>query len=200
MGPKQLAGVMDIVARNAAAGRGDRGRRGGARRADRRCSKAPDRDRVDRAVRHRPGVGRRDHPSRPTAAPCSGLALSAAHSNAVDRRHRVRSLEALTEPPTTNRATADRQPWRDRRAHRSHRSPAGDRHGRRLLDADVNALHVDVVDVRSPSAARPRPTRTCVPTPSSAAALDTGVRRSPPRLWVPGRERRVRPISRSMPV
>ena len=61
MGPKQLAGVMGIIARNAAAAQGHRDRRGHPRRADRNARDAR-RVPVHRALRHRPDVGRRDHP------------------------------------------------------------------------------------------------------------------------------------------
>ncbi len=53
MGPKQLAGVMDIIARNSAAGPRHRGRRGGAEGAD-RCARGPDR-RASRRRCSRPG-------------------------------------------------------------------------------------------------------------------------------------------------
>ena len=83
MGPKQLAGVMDIVARNAAAGRGRRGRRGGARRADGERSRRRSKDESTALF----ATGRvwddgiidpRD--TRTVLA----MALSAAHSNVVE--------------------------------------------------------------------------------------------------------------------
>ncbi len=62
MGPKQLGGVMEIVARQKAAKLGDPVERR-AVRADARGPGGPGRARVDRAVRDRPGLGRRDHRS-----------------------------------------------------------------------------------------------------------------------------------------
>ncbi len=60
MGPKQLAGVLSIVRRNAAHGCGAAVRRGGGRGAA-AGDRGTDRGGVDRAVRHGPAVGRRDH-------------------------------------------------------------------------------------------------------------------------------------------
>ena len=60
MGPKQLAGVLSIVRRNAAAAAGAPVRRGGGRGAAPGHGE-PDRGGVDGTVRHRPAVGRRHH-------------------------------------------------------------------------------------------------------------------------------------------
>ena len=62
MGPKQLAGVMEIVARNAAAGRGIEVDEDAIAAAD-RSARGADRARVDGAVFDGPDLGRRDHPS-----------------------------------------------------------------------------------------------------------------------------------------
>ena len=61
MGPKQLAGVMEIVARNAAAGRGIEVDEE-ALLAQTAALEGTDRARVDGAVLDGPAVGRRDHP------------------------------------------------------------------------------------------------------------------------------------------
>ena len=61
MGPKQLAGVMDIVARNSAAGRGIEVDEE-ALLAQTSALETQIEDGVDRALLDRPGVGRRDHP------------------------------------------------------------------------------------------------------------------------------------------
>ena len=82
MGPRQLAGVMDIVARNAAAGRGievdeeqlaaaDGGARGSRSKASRRrCSR-------------RDGCGTTGSSTPTTPGTVLGMAISAAHSNEV---------------------------------------------------------------------------------------------------------------------
>ena len=66
MGPKQLAGVLSIVRRNAAEAAGRPFDEAGGRGTPRR-HRGADRRGVDGAVRHRPSVGRRHH--RPAGHP-----------------------------------------------------------------------------------------------------------------------------------
>ena len=141
MGPKQLAGVMDIVARNAAAGRGVEvdeealdAQTGGARSADRVG--------VDGAVRDRAGLGRRDHPSRRHA--------HGARDGALGRPQQRRRAA----PPSTGSGgtddppPADRQPRRDRGADRvAPRARWASTTVGVYSEPDRNALHVDAVDI-----------------------------------------------------
>ncbi len=71
-----------------------RGRRGTTARPD-GSPGGEGRGGVDGTVRHGPHLGRRHHRSRATRAPVLGLALSATHSNNVQRRARLRDLAAL---------------------------------------------------------------------------------------------------------
>ena len=100
MGPKQLAGVMEIVARNAAAGRGIEVDEEALAGADRRARGA-DRARVDGALLDGPDLGRRDHPPRRLPHGDGHGAVGRAQQRRAGR-HRVRRVEALmAASPTT---------------------------------------------------------------------------------------------------
>ena len=163
MGPKQLAGVMEIVARNAAAGRGIEVDEDAIAGADRRARSA-DRTRVDGALLDGPDLGRRDHPPGRLA------------NGDGDRARRPPTATWSRAPPSTacggtdgDRTPAHRQPRRDRRADRAHRvaarasrpsacTPSRTRNAaaRRFGRRGGGARRVDA-----------RPTRTCGATRSS---------------------------------
>ena len=176
MGPKQLAGVMEIVARNAAAGRGIE--------VDEDAIAAQTAA-LEAQIEHEStalySTGRIwddgiIHPA--DSRTVMGIALAAAHSNVDRGRHRVRRLEALMTIATP----AHRQPWRDRRA----RSPAPRRgSASRPSACTPSPTPTRCTSTRSTSpsrsAGRRRPSRTCAVTRSSQAALRTGCRRHPSR-------------------
>ncbi len=188
MGPKQLAGVMDIVARNAAAGRGVEVDEEATRRRRPAALEAQIEHESTALYATGRDLGRRDHPSRATPGRCSGW------------RSRPPTATSSRAPPSTAsggtdgiRAPAHRQPRRDRRADRARPHAAW---------------------ASRPSACTPSPTATrCTSTRSTSPWRSAGrrpaesylrgdaiiagrarhrMRRHPPRLRLPRRERRVR--------
>ena len=104
MGPKQLAGVMEIVARNAAAGRGIEVDEE-AIAAQTACARGADRARVDGAVLDGSHLGRRDHPSG--RFPHGDGDRARRRTQQRHRRgHRVRRVEALMAAPSDGRSNA----------------------------------------------------------------------------------------------
>ena len=103
MGPQQLAGVMSIVSRQAAAGEGSAVRRGG-RRGDAGDGGAGDRAAVRRAGHVRPHLRRRcdrptGHPYRARSVPVAGVPAGTQHGG----RGRLRRLPDVRRTMTIRR-------------------------------------------------------------------------------------------------
>ena len=163
MGPKQLAGVMEIVARNAAAGRGIEVDEEAITGADRRA-RGTDRARIDGALLDGADLGRRDHP--PGRLPNGDGDRPRRGAQQRDRgRHRVRRVEALMAIATR---LLDRQPWRDRGA-RSPAPPPGSASTPSACTRSPTPTRCTSTRSTSPSrsADRRRPSRTCAATRSS---------------------------------
>ncbi len=185
MGPKQLAGVMDIVARNAAAGRGIE--------VDEEAL-APQTAALEAQIE-----------GESTALYATGRVWDDGIIHPVDTRpcsawrSRPPTATWSRAPPSTGSGGTDdpppahRQPRRDRRADRPHRARAmGIETVGVYSEPDRNALHVDAVDlavrarrVDTGRVVPPRRRRRC-------GRARHRVRRGPSRLRLPRRERRVR--------
>ena len=157
MGPKQLAGVMEIVARNAAAQRGVEVDE--EQLAPRR---EPWRSRSRRSRRHcspRAASGTTASSIRATRAPCSRWRCR--QHTATTCRARAATGSGGTDERRPHPASARRQPGRDRCARRSHCTPPRRGDGWRVLGGRCRGELPRLPSTwRWPSAARRRPSRT----------------------------------------
>ena len=192
MGPAQLAGVLSIVARQAAEAAGTPYDEE-ARRA--RCGRGRGADRggVAAAVPVRPALRRRRH--RPARHPHRAGHVPVGHRQ--PRRssgsRRLRRLPDVSDGPAVITRAAGRQPRRDRPPGLPHLPRPRHRHGRRLLRRGRRRA-ARRARPTAPSGCRAarRRTPTCAATCSSTAARRRRRRRRPPRLRLPVGERRLR--------
>ena len=191
MGPQQLAGVLSIVARGAAGGRGQAVRRGRPTPPMRADGRGADRARVAADVPVRAGLRRRRSSTPATPAPCSAWPVR--DPQRPGRRAHAASASSGCEPMTdrvavlvANRGEIARRIFRTCRAWASRPSPSTPTPTptpRTCGEADDA--------VRLPGA---RPAETYLRAELIiAAARARGRRRRPSRLRLPVRERRVRP-------
>ncbi len=170
MGPKQLAGVLSIVRRNAAEAAGPPLRRGG-RRGAAPGHRAADRRGVDRAVRHRAAVGRRHHRS-------AGHAHGARH-----RADRGALRPGARAPPSSAWCGTD---GRAAACLVANRGEIARRIIRGVHDAGFEAVAVYAAeDAAAPTSERPTPPCSCRarrwprPTSTPAALVGAAGRRAP---------------------
>ena len=115
MGPEQLAGVMSIVARQAAAVGRTPLRRGGRRRAHQDARGAVEAESL--ALLHeRAGSTTTASSTRATPGPCSASRCRLCHSNEIAGTPRLRRLPDVSRAPRCITQAPRRQPGRDRPA------------------------------------------------------------------------------------
>ena len=187
MGPQQLAGVLSIVARASAEGKGvdyDED----ADKAMREMVEAQIESEQTALANSSRGLRRRHHrPARHPHGPGHG-----AERGAQRRGQGRRGLRRL--PDVAVKRVSGRQPGRDRPSHHPHLPPPGHRHGGGVLRGRRRGA-VRARGRPRRGHRRPRPGR-LLPARRRGGAGRAGRRRRrrPPRLRLPGRERRVRPL------
>ncbi len=163
MGPRQLAGVLSIVARAAAAERRATLRRG-RRRRDAGGGRAADRGRVTAHVPVRPGLRRRHHrparyPDRARPVPCRSSTARLAAGAAAS------ASSGCDRGDDAHNPGAGRQPGRDRPPGRGDQSTgSGWKPSPCYSDADLGAPHVRRGRRGGPAARAAAARLTCGPT------------------------------------